>query len=100
MIEPTIGRIVLYKCMDGETRPAMIVAVWTPDMVNLKVILDDSNDYRTGRGFTMHECVNGLAWRTSVKRGEGKGEWDWMPYQKGQAAKTEELEKALEETKG
>lgn len=32
-----------------------------------------------------------------LEQGQEGGQWDWMPYQKGQAKKTEELEKKLDE---
>ncbi|WP_049820083.1 hypothetical protein [Bradyrhizobium japonicum] len=101
-IVPTIGRIVLYRLCDndvisihkqrgrafagnepraGAVLPAMIVAVWgsTPDAcVNLKVMLDGED----------------TLWATSRNRGDGEGQWHWMPYQLGQAAKTEAAEAA------
>lgn len=119
-IVPTIGRIVLYKVpswqvveinqrrkdayaraawhswkktgaqvhagnavTEGQVFPAMIVAVWgtTPTCsVNLKVCLDGSDTY----------------WVTSVSVGDKPGSYHWMEYQKGQAAKTEAAEKALQ----
>ena len=118
-IIPTIGRIVIYKlsaddatkinrrrqdamrCMqmhimnsngvmvhvgneakEGAEYPMMIVAVWgsAPDSyLNGKVELDGSDTY----------------WATSVKVGIVPGTYHWMEYQRGQAAKTEELEKKL-----
>ncbi len=97
-IVPTIGRIVWYTVSQedagriekqtnyswyrpatefiGGTYPAMIVSVAgdKPDScVNLKVELDSP------------DCF----WATSRKVGEGPGFYQWMPYQKGQAAKTE-----------
>jgi len=55
---PTIGRIVIYKTTEEdrenmknnpesniqEELPAVVVAVWGPDMVNLKVITDGNED--------------------------------------------------------
>lgn len=64
----------------GKLYPAMIVAVWgdAPDScVNLKVFLDGSDDL----------------WVTSVKVGEDDHTYQWMPFQKWQAAKTEAAEK-------
>lgn len=92
MIKPTVGRIVWYRPTEADlafnggtedTRYAAIVAdVHSGTMVNLHVF-DPS-----GRGMN----------RTSVKLVEGEpapGECEWMPYQKGQAAKTEELEPSI-----
>jgi hypothetical protein len=107
-IIPTIGRIVIYKLSAqdaweinklramaestpeidepagaGEEYPAMIVQVsdwgrgggpahaYTP--VNLKVMLDGDD--------TLHVTI--------IKPGDKPGDYHWMEYQKGQAAKTE-----------
>lgn len=88
-MKPTVGRIVYYKSFgtpggefNSEDRAAIITRVHTDDCVDL--------------------CVfnpNGFYFNTSVLRDEtGKpGSWDWMAYQKGQAAKTEELELKLQQ---
>lgn len=91
MITPTVGRVVWFHPGIGEKllafsdQPlaAMVTYVWGDRMVNLVVF--DSNGVPAGR--------------TSVKlRQEGDepcvGEMycEWMPYQKGQAAKNEALE--------
>lgn len=68
---------------EGSVCPAMVVAVWGSDpesFVNLKVELDGSDSY----------------WKTSVRVGEGPGTYQWMEYQKWQAAKAEALEKKHE----
>lgn len=93
-MKPTVGRIVEFidKDRNGKlvTRPAIIVQVWetSNDMVNLQVFTDGFNDNEFG--------VNSK-WVTSAHRSENKEyrTWDWMAFQKGQAAKTEELEKAI-----
>lgn len=89
MIKPTVGRVVWYRQDDRpETEPlaAIIAKVWSDTCVNLAVF--DAN------GMTF--C------KTSVKLVHDEndekpsyGYAEWMPFQKGQAAKTEELEKAL-----
>lgn len=45
---PTIGRVVLYTLVDTEADingsrqfPAIVVKVWSPDCVNLRVFADD-----------------------------------------------------------
>jgi len=80
---PTIGRIVHFKAAEDVVRPAIITEVHSDTCVNLQVFQPGQDN-----------------WRTSVTQGEGVGQWQWMPYQVGQAAKTEELEKQLEEMKG
>lgn len=82
---PTVGRIVYYKSYGtpngeykSEDRAAIITRVHTDVCVDL--------------------CVfnpTGLFFNTSVMQGTEGGQWDWMPYQKGQAAKTEQLEAEL-----
>ena len=90
MIKPTIGRVVLYYApgeyaAKHQPRPAMICYVHSDAMINVGGF--DSN----GHGFQA----------TSVKLVQDDeprpdyGHAEWMPYQKGQAAKTEALEKEL-----
>jgi hypothetical protein len=83
-MQPTVGRIVYYNLKDKQgnvqVRPAIVVRVWNDTMLNLQVFTDGSNDTEYG---------NNIVWKTSVMQGEGVGQWDWMPYQKEQAAKKE-----------
>lgn len=70
MQEPGVGRIVLYNVGDGD-RPMIITRVWTPDVVNGRVILDGWNDSNLNFG-----VKNGLDCHvTSVSRGKNIGEW-------------------------
>jgi hypothetical protein len=87
MISPTPGRIVWYRPASHESiiahgsdpLAAMVVAVWHDRMVNLTVW--DANG-----------CQHS---RTSVQLlqdgdvSHGGSYCEWMPYQKGQAAKAE-----------
>lgn len=124
-IVPTAGRIVLYKLSEqdaqainrrrttgqsiakrildnlwpagaqahigntveaGDVLPAVIVKSWgvTPtSCVNLQVFLDGNDTY----------------WATSRNCGDMDGHYQWMPYQLGQAAKTEEVLAALAESR-
>lgn len=82
---PTVGRIVYYKSFgspNGEFKPedraAIITAVHNATCVDLCVFNP------TGQYFNQ-KCT----------QGQNGGQWDWMPYQKGQAQKTEELEHQL-----
>jgi len=74
MEKVAIGRTVIYKANDEdlaymenpnniankqEELPAVIVAVWGDECVNLKVLLDGE----------------GTLWKTSAMKGENKGEW-------------------------
>ena len=61
-MEPSIGRIVHYILSDGrspgEHRPAIIVKIWNPDMLQLQVFTDGSNDGDVYK--------SGVFWATSV----------------------------------
>ena len=92
MIKPTIGRVVWYRpSIDHNCVYAAIIArVWSDTCVNLAIFDENGNPYN----------------KTSVllyQEGNPRPDYDfaeWMPYQKGQAIKTEELEKKLGEKEG
>ena len=66
----------------GPDYPATIIivhGVTADSYVNLKVHLDGTDDY----------------WARSVRCGDEPGDYHWMDYQKGQAAKAEKAEAAL-----
>lgn len=84
---PSIGRIVHYVLDDGTIRPAIIVAVWSPESgcSNLQVFVDGTNDHATDMkrtGVTAEEAMRGFAWRTSRACSDGPkpGYWHWPPY--------------------
>jgi hypothetical protein len=87
MISPTIGRVVLYHPKAGATttHAAIVAYVWSDRMVNLAVFDENGHAYSV----------------TSVTLVQPEDETaptsycEWMPYQKGQAAKTEALEAAM-----
>jgi len=88
MIEPTPGRVVWYypsgAGRQGEQPLAAIISlVVSPELVNLMVI--DPNGSSYGRQ-NVRLIQDGIP---------AAGEAEWMPYQKGQAAKTEELERQV-----
>lgn len=89
-MKPTIGRIVEYVMEDGQIRPAIIVRVWSDICVQLQVFTDGDNDGKQGN----------VMWATSVLQDENKSprSWDWMEFQKQQAAK-EELKGLKEDLK-
>ena len=94
MIKPTIGRVVWFHGLNPSDQPnaALIAYVHSDTLVNLAVF----------------EC-NGVAdHKTSVFLYQGP-EYsekpqsyycEWMPYQTGQAAKTEALEKQIAHAMG
>lgn len=86
MIEPTVGRIVWYH--EGDKVFAAIVAkVWSDTCINIGVFNENGETFN----------------RTSVSLHQDGDERpqsnyaEWMPYQKGQATKTEQLEKQIAE---
>jgi len=93
-ITPTVGRVVWFTpsandniARNGDRPLAAIVAnVWSDSCVNLAVF--DANGISHSR-----TSVYLLQGGDDVPAGSGYCEW--MPYQKGQAAKTEALEAKL-----
>lgn len=95
MIKPTNGRIVLFTPARSEDRPvaqhdpaqplaAIVAHVWSDRLINICAF--DSN------GLPLPVTSVPL-----VQDGDPKPEGffaEWMPYQKGQAAKADEAEKA------
>lgn len=96
-IAPTVGRVVYFT--PASTSPlirdyksgvcaALVTAVHNDNCVNLAVF--DANGNQYARCSVCH--VSTLTADDDVKKYDT---WDWMPYQKGQAAKTEQLEQKL-----
>lgn len=96
-IAPTVGRVVLYRPRPGvdlEERPtlaAIVAAVHDPDCLVLSVI--DANGNARGVGPVWHRDVSLVmapeAGDVEVPL-QARDFWEWMPYQLGQAAKTED----------
>lgn len=94
MIKPTVGRVVWFRPgsndpLFGETEQplaAIIAHVQSDNAVNLGV-LDTTGNHHSRQSVQL------------VQDGEdgstAAGYCEWMPYQKGQATKTEQLEKQL-----
>jgi hypothetical protein len=72
---PTVGRIVYYNALDGETYPAIVTKVFNSTTLGLSVFYPLS--------------ANAVVYLNGVLQGEDGGTWDWMPYQKMMAEKTE-----------
>lgn len=97
MIKPTVGRVVIFNqgtagVFPGSESPraAIIAHVQSDRLVNLAVF--DANGNSLSRTSV-----------TLVQDGDTAPAYmhcTWMPYQLGQAAKTEAAEKALAEAKG
>jgi hypothetical protein len=94
MQTPSIGRIVHYV-LDASpdktvVRPAMVVHVWSPEMLNLQVFTDGNNDHpylepseQAGRDGTPGKAARCIVWRTSVHECPADapvvGHWFWPP---------------------
>src|SRR5438105_2439857 len=102
MITPTIGRVVLYRPLktdgvvfappglEGPTHAALITHVWGDRCVNLAIF--DSN----GAPYSKTSVA-------LVQDGDAEpysGHCQWMPFQRGQASKTDELAAVLAKTTG
>lgn len=85
---PTVGRIVHFW-LQGRTEPLPAIVCEVDGSLTVKSICV----------FTPAPYVEFAVRHTSGAPG-GSNYWDWMDYQKGQAAKTEELEKALQGAQG
>lgn len=85
---PTVGRIVLFKSQaSAPAVPAIVVSV-----------VDGSHTIHHLTVFTTSGPEGySMVRHASEKAGEYTPTWDWMDYQKGQAAKTEALEAQLKE---
>lgn len=80
---PTVGRIVWVKRFDGDTEiPAIVQRVNYGTNIDACVF-----------GAKGPEMLQSLMHRSDM--GTHGAAWEWMPYQKGQAAKTEALEQEL-----
>lgn len=94
MITPSIGRVVWFHPANGDESivfrdqplAAIVTYVWSDRMVNLAVF--DANGLHSA-----HTSVN-LLQDNDVAPEYGRYA-EWMPFQKGQAMKTEELEKKI-----
>ena len=93
MIKPTVGRVVLFhpaptdgmmRLLSDQPHAAMGVFVYSETKVNLVVY----DHYGVPHQRTGIQLVQGDEPRESSYA-------EWMPYQKGQAAKTEALETKL-----
>lgn len=90
MIKPTIGRVVLVQGRSESTdpsqaEPALVSYVWSDTMINVGGFDHNGKTF----SFTSLKLLQDDEPAPTV------GAYaEWMPYQKGQAAKTEALEAA------
>lgn len=89
MIKPTVGRIVLFHAggKHEQTNAAIIAAVIDDNTVNLAAFDEFGS---------LYPQIGILLVQDGAKPPHAGSAWcEWMPYQKGQAAKTEQAEAAL-----
>jgi hypothetical protein len=91
MIKPTIGRVVWYHPQHKHIQPhaALIAFVHSDTLVNLAVF-DENGSHQATIDVPLYQN------EPNQERPQ-YGFCEWMPYQQGQAAKTQELEKKLEQ---
>lgn len=98
IIKPTIGRVIWYYRKADQTHPnvGLIAYVHSDTLINVGGFDHDGDPFKA--------TSVPLVQPTETERGLGvtsvpvHGHFaTWMPYQKGQAAKTEALEKKLED---
>jgi hypothetical protein len=88
MIQPTVGRLVLYFSKRGaEPHAAIITKVWGTRCINLAIFNEAGTPYN-------NTSVTLLQDDDEVPE---YGHAQWMPYQKGQAAKAEALQSQLDQ---
>lgn len=96
IITPTVGRVVLFRPgsnfagvapSDGSPLPALISRVWNDRLINIGGFDADGKPFSA----TSVPLIQGD--ETGAVPGSYYAEW--MPYQKGQAAKTEALQQQL-----
>jgi hypothetical protein len=85
MITPTVGRVVWYYEANIGPAAAIICKVHSDRLVNLMVIAENGTTF-PAENVTL---IQDDDWTRPNEYCE------WMPYQKGQAAKTEALESQL-----
>ncbi len=94
-LTPTVGRVVWYYPKGwraGEQPLAAIIAhVWSDRCVNLAIF--DAN------GKAIVDPPTSIELCHPEEDNDNQGKARWMPYQVGQAAKTEQLEKKLSDLK-
>lgn len=93
MIKPTVGRVVWFwpgrKDESLQPQAAIVVHVWSETCVNLAVF--DANGVASSHtSILLHQEGNSQPTAYFA---------EWMPYQIGQAAKTEALQTKLGDTK-
>lgn len=103
-IVPTVGRMVYYKSYGtpgGEYKSVDRAAVVTDVRKVAGRAKEGENPFNGDADVYQVRLTvfnpEGLFFTGWLDQGQEGGQWDWMPYQKGQAKKTEELEEKLKD---
>ncbi len=83
--KPTVGRVVLYTPRQGVTCAAIVANTFDDYVINLMAVNPDGSP----AGVQMVQHV-------STTPNNKPPYWDWMAYQKSQAAKTAQLQAELD----
>ena len=89
-IKPTVGRIVYYKSrgsLDLKFPPTNRAAIVT----DVREALEPTTGTVLLDQYQVRVCVfnpEGLFFSDWLYQGQNGGDWDWMPFQKDQAART------------
>lgn len=86
MISPTVGRVVWVRKRVQTTQPEVALVTWVHSDICINVAGFDAN----GNAFQL----TSLHLRQDDTEAPHSVHAEWMPYQKGQAAKTEALQAA------
>ena len=81
MIKPTVGRVVLYNAGEDQPCAASIAYVYSDNLINIGGFDERGVHFNEQN---VHLCQD--------DEKPAIGQAYWMPYQKGQAAKTEQAE--------
>lgn len=73
VMQPTVGRIVLFRADENNTFPSIVTRVHEGTNVNGIPLIN----LQVFRDF-------GVEAMTSIYHGENVGQWSWMPFQKDQ----------------
>lgn len=96
MITPTVGRVVLFHPEQPEgdplrTLPGLVCAINEDQTINIAFFNEAGN----------HDCAQNVLLIQDDDPAPVSGCYaEWMPYQKGQAAKAEALESQLQQKTG
>jgi hypothetical protein len=90
VIEPTPGRVVWYRPKADEVGPAGFTLDGTQPLAAFIAFVHSSTSVNLGVLAASGEIIGRVSVRLVQDRDAAEGECEWMPFQKGQAGKTDE----------